>query len=68
MIYDLMIYDFPNSCRVQIINRKSSIINDFEFDLFHLPKSVIAHWKTELCDKVLNRFNPYGLSTSEVPF
>ena len=25
-----------------------------EFDLFHLPKSVIAHWKTELCDKVLN--------------
>ena len=25
-----------------------------EFDLYHLPKSVIAHWKTELCDKVLN--------------
>ena len=25
-----------------------------EFDLFHLPKSVATHWKTELCDKVLN--------------
>ena len=26
-----------------------------EFDLYHLPKSVIAHRKTELCDKVLNQ-------------
>ena len=26
-----------------------------EFDLFHLPKSVVAHRKTELCDKVLNQ-------------
>ena len=23
-----------------------------ELDLYHLPKSMSAHWKTELCDKV----------------
>ena len=30
-----------------------------EFDLFHLPKSVVAHRKTELCDKVLNQSDSY---------
>ncbi len=33
------------------INYRPSTINLLS-NLNHLPKSVIAHWKTELCDKV----------------
>ena len=50
-IHDLMIYDFKNPRRAQIINHRSLIINGrSEFDPFHLFVQRAMLLKTELCD------------------
>ncbi len=42
------------------------IPHSVSFDLYHLPKSVTAHRKTELCDKVLSlsgSYEPFDLGS-----
>jgi hypothetical protein len=62
-----------DGCWLRTTSQHSTLNTQPVSNLNHLPKSVTAHWKTELCDKVLSQsesqisnLKSQILSTSEV--